>query len=90
MIGSKAILERRRASINLSRAVSVSFPVGYTYEQCSLPSRDFDSFSSVLSRVCVCEREGVIETRNISPFLSRRIFDSRDNYEYLESTRVWR
>lgn len=57
MIGSKAILERRRASINLSRAVSVSFPVGYTYEQCSLPSRDFDSFSSVPSRVCACERE---------------------------------
>lgn len=56
MIGSKAILERRRASINLSRAVSVSFPVGYTYEQCSLPSRDFDSFSSVPSRVCVCVR----------------------------------
>lgn len=56
MIGSKAILERR-ASINLSRAVSVSFPVGYTYEQCSLPSRDFDSFSSVPSRVCACARE---------------------------------
>lgn len=86
MIGSKAILERRRASINLSRAVSVSFPVRYTYEQCSLPSRDFDSLSSVPSRmrVCVCVCERVVETRKISLFLSRRIFDSHDNYEYLE------
>lgn len=62
MIGSKAILERRRASINLSRAVSVSFPVRYTYEQCSLPSRDFDSLSSVPSRVSVCARVCVCES----------------------------
>lgn len=68
MIGSKAILERRRASINLSRAVSVSFPLGYTYEQCSLPSRDFDSLSSVPSRVCLymCVRELSRRGRSLS------------------------
>lgn len=68
MIGSKAILERRRASINLSRAVSVSFPLGYTYEQCSLPSRDFDSLSSVPTRVCLytCVRELSRRGRSLS------------------------
>lgn len=77
MIGSKAILERRRASINLSRAVSVSFPVRYTYEQCSLPSRDFDSLSSVPSRVsvcvCVCERESCRNEEDFSLSLSTNI-----------------
>lgn len=73
MIGSKAILERRRASINLSRAVSVSFPVGYTYEQCSLPSRDFDSFSSVPSRVCVCVCESYRNEEHFSLSLSTNI-----------------
>lgn len=70
MIGSKAILERRRASINLSRAVSVSFPVRYTYEQCSLPSRDFDSLSSVPSRVSVCACVCVRELSRRGRFLS--------------------
>lgn len=75
MIGSKAILERRRASINLSRAVSVSFPVRYTYEQCSLPSRDFDSLSSVPSRmrVCVCVCESCRDEEDFSLSLSTNI-----------------